>query len=223
MKYSLSLVALIAVNLVACSPRAPETQASQASKDSVSREHCIAKGNNASCFLEVETDGSSKFYAPSRDYSTLVTNPVLADMNVPMKEISTEDYAEMVNKYIPATVVYNQDSTSSVEAFANTSLNDSPGKTALNGWWSDMFRKVGAGIVAGIGGIVPGIKRGAEQGSAYPGAGKIIGAIGGAILGALQKGIAAANAVGKSTNGKVQVNYHFGDQTIQGDDLTIAD
>ena len=214
MKRSLTLAALIALNVVACAPQSPDKQASK-SDNSVTREHCMAQDKNASCFLEIEKNGTSNFYAPSRDYQALVTNPILADINVPMKEVSTEDYAAMVNKYNPTTVVYNANSSSQVDAFANTTLADSPQGAALNGWWSDFTRILTTGVKNTISDAVTGFSRGKEQGSAYPGAGKVIGAIGGTILGAIQGIVETVQSAKNSTNGTTQVNYHFGTQTIQ--------
>lgn len=216
MKTSIALVGLVTLNLVACAPRTPESVSSKGTDGSVAREHCLTQSNNASCFLEIESEGASKFYAPARDYSALLANPVIADMNLPMKEVPTESYAELVNKHGPTTVVYKQDSASEVEAFANTSLADSPSAASLNGWWSDFFRKVGAGIKGSIGGAITGFGRGKEQGSAYSGPGKVIGAIGGTIVGTIQ-GIMEGV---KSVNGKAQLNYHFGNETIKAE-LTI--
>lgn len=214
MKRSLSLAALLSLTLVACAPRSPESQNQNAKvSESVSREHCIAKDKNASCFLEIETNGSSKFYAPSRDYATLLGNSAVADMNLPMKEIATEDYAKMVNKYGPTTVVYNSGAGAQVEAFANTGLADSPQGAALNGWWEDFGRGFISGVRNVISGAVDGALKGAQVGTAIPVLGTMYGAVGGAILGALNGGVKAF----ESTNGKVLVNYHFGTELIQAE------
>lgn len=201
-QYLSTAMVVSVIALTACAPQKNAPEAKQSVSASSSREHCLAKGSDSACFVEVEKSGKSSFYAPASDFDGLVTNPLLTDLNISMKKVDDKAYLAMVNDLSASTIVYNEASPEEVQVYANTSAED--------GYVNSKGRRIAGGIGGGFTGALGGAATGASIGTAIPGVGTVIGAIGGAIMGGIGGGFTGAATF---WNGNTNVVYHFGDNS----------
>jgi len=122
MKNSAIASALTSLVLVtACSAPKSATQQAPTAKTS---EHCIKAD---ACFVEVETEGRSSFYTSEEGYKTLLTNPIMAEMNVDVKKIDDASYRAMTSKPDAVKFVYSEENPDQVNVYGNSN------KIALTG------------------------------------------------------------------------------------------
>jgi len=115
MKNTLFVSALLSLVLsTACS--APKSVTQQAPTANTS-EHCIKEDT---CFVEVETEGRSSFYTSEEGYQALLTNPIMAEMNVDVKKIDNGAYKAMVSQTDAVKYVYNEEHPDQVNVYGNS-------------------------------------------------------------------------------------------------------
>ncbi len=188
--------------LVACGQPNKSVNSQSSADNAINREHCLSSNNQATCFVEVEKGSKSTFYAPESDYESLVTNPLLADLNISMQKVSDKSYAALFSERATPSVVYDESTAAKVDIYANQSAADS--------YTNSKGRRIAGGIGGGFTGALGGAATGATIGSAIPVVGTAIGAIGGAIVGGIGGGFTGAATF---WDGKTNLVYHFGDSS----------
>jgi len=113
------------VLITACSAPKSATQQAPESKTS---EHCI---KDDTCFVEVETEGRSEFYSSEQGYQALLTNPVMAEMNVDVKKIDDASYKALTAKEDAVKFVYNPEQPDQVNVYGNSNRLKLSGLTKI--------------------------------------------------------------------------------------------
>jgi len=126
------IVSALTTLVLSTSCAAPKSAKQQTGTSNTS-EHCIKADT---CFVEVENEGRSSFYTSEEGYQALLTNPVMAKMNLDIKKIDSASYQAMTSHADAVKVVYNEKSPDQVNVYANS--NRRPGSfTKIIGNLSD--------------------------------------------------------------------------------------
>jgi len=136
------------VLITACS--APKTAAKQEASVNTS-EHCIKENT---CFVEVETEGRSSFYTSEEGYDALLTDPIVAQMNVDVKKVDKASYLAMTSSPEAVKFVYNEKSPDQVNVYGNSNKVKLTGLTKVFSIFTNALSSIAS--VFGIGDIING-------------------------------------------------------------------
>jgi hypothetical protein len=106
-----------AMILVTACGKTKSSESTQAASADSATEHCVKA---ESCFLEVESKGSSVFYAAESNYSALLTDPVVSQMNISVEKIADEKYKSLISEKLAPKIAYSLENPAEIHVYQNS-------------------------------------------------------------------------------------------------------